>query len=124
MGHPRPHECNLEEKACTSACYALGPLEKVMDALCLGKLRQKQQTRFALSCARNQGLNMAIKDPLSSLLPLGSSCSCPQLPEELVPPGSVSWGKNAESLGTLRPCCNHLFPRPQHRPGALCASAG
>lgn len=40
-----------------------------MDALCLGKLRQKQQTRFALGCARSQGLNMAIKHPFSSFLP-------------------------------------------------------
>lgn len=70
-----------------------------MDALCLGKLRQKQQTRFALSCARSQGLNMAIKHPLSSLLPPGSSCSCLQLLEELEPPGSLSWGKKAEMLG-------------------------
>lgn len=103
---------------------ALGLLEKVMDALCLGKLRQKQQTRFALSCTGNQPLNMAIKQPLSSLLPLGSSCSCPQLPEELVPPGSMSWGKNAERLGAPWPCRNHLLPWPQHRPRALCASAG
>lgn len=109
-GTPDPTNVIWKRRLVHLVCCALGPLEKVMDALCLGKLRQKQQTRFALSCARNQGLNMAIKDPLSSLLPLGSSCSCPQLPEELVPPGSMSWGKNAESLGALRPCRNHLFP--------------
>lgn len=59
--------------------------------LWLGKLRQKQETRFALSCAIRQGFNST-----SPQLPPAPSCL-----EELVPTGSLSRGKKAEAGGFL-----------------------
>lgn len=81
---------------------ALVSLGKVMCALSLGKLRQKQQTRFVLTCARSQGLNMAITS-LSSLWPRGSFSSCPQLLEELIPTGSYPGGRKHRAWGPPRP---------------------
>lgn len=67
-GYPSPHSPHPEETAGTSGAQRPRLLEQGMAALCLGKLRrqQQQQQRFALSCARSQGLNTAAKHPLSS----------------------------------------------------------
>jgi len=101
QGTPGPTEVTWGRRLVHPECHTPGSPE--MDAPRLGKLRQKQQTRFALSCARSQGLNTAIKHPPCSLLP--------RLLEQLVPPGSVSGGKKAERLGTSRPCPHPLPPR-------------
>ncbi|XP_053939400.1 uncharacterized protein LOC128853987 [Cuculus canorus] len=106
----RPQRCHLGVKAPMSG-VSLGSLEKVLDALWLGKLKQKQQTRFALSCGRNQA---AIQHFLTCLLPPSSSCSCPQLLEKLVPPWSLSQGKKAKRLGASRPQHNLSLPELMH----------
>ncbi|XP_039937992.1 uncharacterized protein LOC120761145 [Hirundo rustica] len=56
---------------------------------------------------------------------LGSSRSCPQLPEEQICTGSYPGGRKAQSLGSSHAFHNPPCPRGlQQRPGALGARAG
>lgn len=93
---------------------ALGSLGKVMCALSLGKLRQKQQTRFVLSCARNQGLNTSITS-LSSLWP-----RTPPAPLPAAGGAELHWERKVQSLGASHAFHNPWCPQGlQQRPEAL-----
>lgn len=60
---------------------------------------------------------MTIKHPLTSLLPPGSSCSCPQLLEELVLPRELVLGEESRETGGSRTLLEPLPPPRLMHPG-------